>query len=300
MVNTIGICLSGNDSEIRNVAVLRTKGGCIAVSGHAQYLNNVYTEYSDRYGINIVDADDCSCIQCYSSLNGQYGFCIQGETHHNIFVDCKADRNGMDGIILSSTGGTTRNNIFVGCSIYLNDEHGVWFHGSRNNLFEGCQITDNSCSATNTHDGVYLETNGAVSSTNNIISGCIFDSSVAEKHRYCIHEVDANQDYNIFTGNQLHDATTGQILKSGVNSICHHNIGWKTENSGTATILNTGTDIVVPHGLDGTPTIINVTGQHTEVLDIYVDTIGAANFTIHTIGGNVTANRDIFWEAKVR
>ena len=84
------------------------------------------------------------------------------------------------------------------------------------------------------------------------------------------------------------------------NVVVRNNDGYKTENTGTATILNTGTDIIVAHGLAATPTVINVTGQHAEVSDLNVGTIGAANFTITAIGGAVSADRDIFWEAKVR
>jgi len=98
------------------------------------------------------------------------------------------------------------------------------------------------------------------------------------------------------TGNLFMTSGGGTYTKQ----VVRNNRGVLAENSGTATILNTAVSIIVTHGLRGTPTIINVTGQHTEVSDLYVDTVGAANFTIHTIGGNVTANRDIFWEAKVR
>ncbi|MBA7680542.1 hypothetical protein ES703_88861 [subsurface metagenome] len=84
--------------------------------------------------------------------------------------------------------------------------------------------------------------------------------------------------------------------------VIRHNIGYVTENSGTATMLNGGAAIVVAHGLAATPTVINVTGQDTEVSNIYVDTVGAANFTINRDGaeGNVTADKAIYWEAKVR
>jgi len=105
---------------------------------------------------------------------------------------------------------------------------------------------------------------------------------------------------NVIIDNELCTGDVGVIDDNGIGTIIRNNRGYVTENSGTATILNTGTDIVVAHGLAKTPTVINVTGQHAEVLDIYVGTIGAANFTITTIGGNVTADRDIFWEAKVR
>jgi len=73
-----------------------------------------------------------------------------------------------------------------------------------------------------------------------------------------------------------------------------------SEARGTATILNGNATVVVTHGLYSTPLNIKVDGTHAEVESCYPDTIGAANFTINKGGaGNVTANRDIFWEASV-
>jgi len=73
-----------------------------------------------------------------------------------------------------------------------------------------------------------------------------------------------------------------------------------TRNSGVATIPNGTASIVVAHGLGGTPTSIRCTGTHTEVDRVYVTAVGAANFTINAGAGNVTANRDVYWEAEVR
>lgn len=102
---------------------------------------------------------------------------------------------------------------------------------------------------------------------------------------------------NLITDNTLE--TPAPIVKVGVNTRVERNIGYVTENQGTTTMLNGNNNVVVAHGLAATPTVINVLGQHDEVSDLYVDTIGAANFAIHA-PGNVTADRDIYWEAKVR
>jgi len=72
------------------------------------------------------------------------------------------------------------------------------------------------------------------------------------------------------------------------------------ENAGTAVMLNGNPTIVVAHGLSATPTHVLVTAAEDDanLRGMWVDTIGAANFTINGIG-NVGADRDIFWEAKV-
>lgn len=72
------------------------------------------------------------------------------------------------------------------------------------------------------------------------------------------------------------------------------------ENDGVATITAATSTVVVAHGLTGTPTIINVTPRETIAAAsfLWVDTIGATNFTINT-NANVTADADFGWEAKL-
>ena len=87
------------------------------------------------------------------------------------------------------------------------------------------------------------------------------------------------------------------------NIIGWNNRGYVNRASGMATILNGNTSIVVTHGLADavqgglTPNRINVTGQHAEVVSVYVNTIGAANFTITNTVGATSANRNVYWEA---
>ena len=69
---------------------------------------------------------------------------------------------------------------------------------------------------------------------------------------------------------------------------------------GTAVMANGTAAIAVAHGLPATPNHINCIGTHAEVQSLYLTAIGAANFTINTADGNVTANRDILWQAEIR
>ena len=186
---------------------------------------------------------------------------------------------------------TITNN--VGCRC---EEHGVYCHNSDYNVISNNVFQENSQKTSNVYSGIAL----VGSSNHNIVTGNeVSDLLETHMQKWGVSE-GGTADYNIISKNIAINNLTAEMNIIGANTLCDHNIGWKTENSGTATILNAGTAIVIAHGLDGTPTVINVTGQHAEVLDIYVDTIGAANFTITTIGGAVSADRAIFWEAKVR
>lgn len=87
------------------------------------------------------------------------------------------------------------------------------------------------------------------------------------------------------------------IIKTGTSTLVRNNIGYTTENFGTATIANGTTSITVAHGLALTPSIVNVTGTHSEVVAIWVENIDATNFDIGVTAA-VSANRDVHWYAE--
>jgi len=67
---------------------------------------------------------------------------------------------------------------------------------------------------------------------------------------------------------------------------------------GTATIASAGNSIVVTHGMVTTPTKIVVTGSTADTAALYVDTIGATYFTIHSV--EIVADaRTVYWYAEV-
>lgn len=89
---------------------------------------------------------------------------------------------------------------------------------------------------------------------------------------------------NILTGN-----LTSGLLDTGASltNKVSRNIGYVTENSGSSSVPNTATSVVVAHGLGHTPVAAQITITPTndstnDPVKWYVDTIGAANFTVHT------------------
>jgi len=86
-----------------------------------------------------------------------------------------------------------------------------------------------------------------------------------------------------------------------VDVLYEENTGYITRNSGVAVMANGTAAIQVAHGLAETPTVFAVVGQDAEVSALYITAVGAANFTINKgTAGNVTANRNIYWEVEVR
>jgi len=98
--------------------------------------------------------------------------------------------------------------------------------------------------------------------------------------------------------NQLYNVTTPQEQNGGLGALFKHNIGYVTENSGIATILNGNSSVVVDHGLAAAPNVIKLTGTHSEVKDCWVTNVTDTQFTINAPAA-VSADRDVYWQAEV-
>jgi len=69
-------------------------------------------------------------------------------------------------------------------------------------------------------------------------------------------------------------------------------------NSGTATITSGSSGVDVSHGLAKTPSIVIITGHHSELADAVVTAKGITTFTV-TVPAAVTADRTFDWYAEV-
>jgi len=70
-----------------------------------------------------------------------------------------------------------------------------------------------------------------------------------------------------------------------------------TTKDGIATILNGNANVVVAHGLPATPIRYKAFGTTADTASLYIDTVGAANMTIHAADGVVGADRTVIWYA---
>ncbi len=111
--------------------------------------------------------------------------------------------------------------------------------------------------------------------------------------------------YCIVTENNLQKNTRGGMEFDGTNTnnTIWNNRGYTTENCGTASISSGATNEVVSHGLDDTPTIINIafTGQATNDYGTWwISDINSRTFTLNVSSDPGPSNLDFWWEAKVR
>ena len=126
--------------------------------------------------------------------------------------------------------------------------------------------------------------------THNIVTGnlCIGNNIGISVEEGC--------DYNIIIGNDVSTPSTPISIASGSNihGIIKDNIGYVTENSGTATIPSGQTSVTVEHGLAGTPTIVFIEVNHDELKDYKITNKTSTQFTVE-VPNAVSADRTFGW-----
>jgi len=135
--------------------------------------------------------------------------------------------------------------------------------------------------------GIHLEFNTHF----NIVSGnSLVTSDTASKTRSLIREESTGgSGDNLLEGNSMSWGASGPTVAlletGGTNTIVRNNIGWKTENTGTATVLSGTTSIAVSHGLDTTPALANLTVTPTNSLGsatrFWISGVTNTSFTIN-------------------
>jgi parallel beta-helix repeat protein len=157
------------------------------------------------------------------------------------------------GILLNQTNSV----LITGCRIDYNRYNGIVLRCSSNNVIDGNEIVHNSQRSAGYADGIYLIGSQAIPCNNNTISDNFIgeDSDSQQYHRYAINEEGSYCDRNFIIGNNVHCRLEERIRWNGANTIVCNNIGYVTENSGTATGAS---PIYVSHGLSRSPTSVTL------------------------------------------
>lgn len=216
---------------------------------------------------------------------------------------------------------------------------GIQAGGTRNTFFGNTIEAIQGAGGVNSNDGLYVDGDKnvmigntirectrygvTVSTDNNLIQGNLIEDNLtrginlasgAEYNHILGNQVIDNVDYGIICvagannnwimNNRVQDHTTAQISDSGTGNVIRNNSGFVTENSGSSSVDNGQTTKVVAHGLDVTPsaedfTIIGKENPDNDVGTIWVDTIGAANFTVNVENDPGASNWDFGWKVIV-
>jgi len=319
------------DGQIRNTVA--TVGRSIIIGGNAagfdQLIMNIVMDAPSgsqpAFGIIVNQTNDLRIVQCEIQHQGtgmiispgtsQLAFAVWAD---NTFFDSSAQRGVF---ILPSSTGSVSNVRFSNCWFGNNGSHGCEVNNSGTGSCSSIHFIDPQC-VSNTGDGILLTKGDDVR-----ILGGVFEQNSNGFH------VGANQsDWSIIgaslgnfgggTGNSGHGITidagsstnfviancdirgnAGNILDGSSASpgkYIHHNVGYKTSNSGSATLLSGNSSVIVSHGLDVQPQgyefqiTANGSPGAAGISNFWVSAVTATTFTI-SANASATSNLGFGW-----
>lgn len=280
------------------------------------YIDEVYIFQCKRYGLhNTVNSRLCRIGRVFfeqCSSDGVYdegteniyvgatayqngsGFHIVGK--YCQIVGCYATISGFNGIRI---GGSY--NLVVGNIINNAASDGLRIDGGVGNIVHANQILNASRSTNANRAGIFI-----MSSTNNIITNNYIASpdftDPSQRPLYGIW-LYTNTDKNLIMHNWIQDYTSVAIyIVSGTHKI-KYNVGYVTENSGTATFSGDGTttQFKIAHGLARTPKMVNVIPASSDAKGTFYvtvdDTYIYVNYATAPPAG--TNNVALMWSAEM-
>jgi len=254
----------------------------VSMGAFALFTNNVFSDISGS-AIDIYKSSFSTAtgnIINSAGLSNQTAIAVQGSG------------------VVSSDGNTVNDNVIIGSiGPAISVQIARYTVVSGNNINGGTQgiIT---WSPGNTILGNYIMTTTTgidLENINNVVKGNV----IGGVGTYRIREVGA-ADYNVITNNILLVGATPLVVV-GANTIVRSNIGYITENSGTATMLINTDAISVATGMsaEALRVVVTMTSNPGLAISTWTDTYASGNFTIHT-SSNVTAATTFDWRAVAR
>lgn len=229
--------------------------------------------------------------------DGDYGmYCA---AYNNIFESTTFNYNDCDAALRLAGDGKLS---MIGCAVADNQKDGIQVTGGEKTII-GCVIAGNGRDTVNTYDGiVYSGGDKHVLMGNTIDGKTLKQSPNVDASKYGV-DVGAGIEVTII-GNTFENMLTASMNLADTTPIVRMNNGFVTENSGSDSIANGTSAKVVAHGLDVTPlaehfTIMGKENPTNDVGTIWIDTIGAANFTVNVEADPGASNWDFGWRVEV-
>jgi parallel beta-helix repeat protein len=203
---------------------------------------------------------------------------------------------GFEGVNLSTCRqGSVVDNDFANCG-----DSGLQVTSSNEIEIRGNRAYANGQTGTGQRAGIRLSSSNYCTLANNKLVNENYGFGVEEQKLGIT--CDGTSDYNIVTGNIFRDNdTTGLSIGTGSNNVVRGNIGYVSENRGTADITTGNTTVVVSHGLGFTPALSQITVTPTSSLgsatEFWVSTPTSTQFTIN-VDVNPAATASFVWAAR--
>jgi hypothetical protein len=185
-----------------------------------------------------------------------------------------------------------------GTKISTAQRAGIRCDGATAGSILSCDIKNNGNAGAGYRSGVVLSAVTYVKVSNNRI----YDTRAGSATQtYGVESINAS-DYLQITDNYLRGNTSGGVAYTGTNNTIKQNVGYVTENSGTATLLNGQTSVTVTHGCGFTPTLGEISivwGENPTnlIADWWIDTIGTTTFKLNGVDPGAS-NLDFGWSIR--
>jgi hypothetical protein len=216
-------------------------------------LHDVYITHFAQYGIYTSQFWGYSFFDVISEYNLLDGIHVTGGSSGHM-IGSKFMLNGQCG--LNMTGGGYLD--WTDDDFRQNGYHGVWLNGSTCS-FISCHFIQNSASANNTYDGIFLY--GTAASYTRIIS-CEFNGKNGNNfEHYGVAIAAASVAETLVEDNTFYGYGAAPLVDYGTGSRIHYNHGWNTEGNGAATFPSGSVSYSFPHGLNGTPMNVGINWQ---------------------------------------
>lgn len=219
-----------------------------------------------------------------------------GDTYRNIVSNNRVQNAGQYGIYVTDyETKLAYYNEVIGNQVHQSDKAGI-FSNTRRTLIIGNRSTENGQGGGGEEYGIHNTKLGAV-----IVGNVCSDYQGTKTQTHGIYNAGADAaQCMIFMNNVRLNDTVGIYCDYQTGTLVRYNIGYVTENNGTGSILNTTTSLAVAHGCDYTPAAedVSIVGKENPTNDvgtIWVDTFGAANFTVNVENDPGASNWDFGW-----
>lgn len=299
-------CVSDNNRiGYRNSGVGRALfKNCIAVNNTNDgiYMSSHSSQYSTE---TIVEG----CLFTFNGADGLQVADLNAAESKFIVSNCLVANNTNNGIKLRNNTHIISNNI-----IHSQGRNGIhWFGDTgtvKDAIISGNHIFNNGGASTAGQTyGIYVQSNGSGDKFDGILihGNRIYDDQgdQTQTHAIRLNATDpADIDHVNIINNDLRGNATAVFNNSDVtNLIVRDNIGYVTENSGTATVANGATTVVVTHGLSVTPTaddiMVTPTNSMGNATKYYIGTFTSTQFTITVDQDPGAATATFAWKAIV-
>ena len=321
-------CRGDNNVVSNNICTTNTRAGIYTTTITNSVISGNNSSDNSQEGIFVINGDNNTvsgncCIGNYSS-----NIHLENTASYNVVIGNTCSNSTADaGIFIESGGGSASNsNIISGNICNENDTYGIRLYeaslseiinnhcysnnldgitlsnSSHNNSISNNFLLANGQGTDDTYDGINLQT-----ANYNLLSGntCL-DGGGAAQPKYGIHiQSVGTPTGNIVMLNNLYDSgKTGTLKDEGTGTVVRNNYSYVTEASGTGSIASGTTADIITHGLSVTPTINDISVTLSEDPDntpgaIWVDTIGATNFTVNCENDPGASNLDFGWRVQV-